>query len=202
MHADRLQVMGAREGAIKGTLVAGTLMALAQWRYPWVQKQTLAGKAFLVMWGTIFGVRCEVEWTRLLDRQNADELLALLILIQMVTYAGASLPSLSAPYAQPLTLRRTDHYLLQWEAEHRMQSERWRTQARSELAAQGTVPSESAMRAWKTAYDSKLRSTLDSSASAPASAPAGQTAEGRSQVLQELELAKQEKTGGVDRTSA
>uniref|UniRef100_A0A0K3CKK3 Uncharacterized protein n=1 Tax=Rhodotorula toruloides TaxID=5286 RepID=A0A0K3CKK3_RHOTO len=149
--AYRLQVMGAREGAIKGTLVAGTLMAL----YPWVQKQTLAGKAFLVMWGTIFG---------------------------MVTYA--------------------DHYLLQWEAEHRMQSERWRTQARSELAAQGTVPSESAMRAWKTAYDSKLRSTLDSSASAPASAPAGQTAEGRSQVLQELELAKQEKTGGVDRTSA
>ncbi|BGP32209.1 hypothetical protein JCM10296v2_003989 [Rhodotorula toruloides] len=130
-------------------------MALAQWRYPWVQKQTLAGKAFLVMWGTIFG---------------------------MVTYA--------------------DHYLLQWEAEHRMQSEQWRTQARSELAAQGTVPSESAMRAWKTAYDSKLRNTLDSSASPSTGAPAAQSAEGRSQVLQELELAKQEKAGGVDRTSA
>ncbi|KAJ8294106.1 hypothetical protein OF846_002676 [Rhodotorula toruloides] len=152
--AYRLQVMGAREGAIKGTLVAGSLMTLAQWRFPWVQKQTLAGKAFLVMWGTIFG---------------------------MVTYA--------------------DHYLLQWEAEHRAQSERWRTQARSELAAQGTVPSESAMRAWKTAYDSKLRKTLDSSASAPTTGvPAAQTAEGRSQVLQELELAKEEKTGGVDRT--
>ncbi|BGP24736.1 hypothetical protein Rt10032_c02g1160 [Rhodotorula toruloides] len=153
--AYRLQVMGAREGAIKGTLVAGTLMALAQWRYPWVQKQTLAGKSFLVMWGTIFG---------------------------MVTYA--------------------DHYLLQWETEHRMQSERWRTQARSELAAQGTVPSESAMRAWKTAYDAKLRGTLDSSASVPTAAPAAPIAEGRSQVLQELELAKQEKTGGVDKTSA
>lgn len=37
-HADdeaqayRLQVIGAREGAIKGTVVAGTLMVLANWR--------------------------------------------------------------------------------------------------------------------------------------------------------------------------
>ena len=30
--AYRLQVIGAREGAIKGTLVAGTLVLLANWR--------------------------------------------------------------------------------------------------------------------------------------------------------------------------
>lgn len=54
--AYRLQVMGAREGAIKGTLVAGTLMLLANWRFPLVRRQTLAGKAFLTMWGTIFGM--------------------------------------------------------------------------------------------------------------------------------------------------
>lgn len=58
------------------------------------------------------------------------------------------------------------------------------------------------MRAWKTAYDTKLRGTLDSAAPAPAAAPAAPTTEGRSQVLQELELAKQEKSNGVDRTQA
>ncbi|GAA5983492.1 hypothetical protein JCM10908_000307 [Rhodotorula pacifica] len=145
--AYRLQVMGAREGAIKGTVVGATLMAL----FPWVQRQTLAGKSFLVMWATIFG---------------------------MVTHA--------------------DHYLLKWEHEHRVQSERWRTAARSELAAQGTVPSESAMRAWKANYDAKLRATVDSPVSAtqdaPASAaPVAPQEGGRSAVLEELELAKQDK---------
>ncbi|GAA5877154.1 hypothetical protein JCM3774_003317 [Rhodotorula dairenensis] len=146
--AYRLQVMGAREGAIKGTLVGATLMALANWRFPWVRRQTLAGKSFLVMWATIFG---------------------------MVTHA--------------------DHYLLKWEHEHRVQSERWRTAARSELAAQGTVPSESAMRAWKADYDAKLRATVDSPVSATQDAPskAATPQEGRSAVLQELELAKQDK---------
>ncbi|KAG0657053.1 hypothetical protein C6P46_006715 [Rhodotorula mucilaginosa] len=147
--AYRLQVMGAREGAIKGTVVGATLMALANWRFPWVQRQTLAGKSFLVMWATIFG---------------------------MVTHA--------------------DHYLLKWEQEHRVQSERWRTAARSELAAQGTVPSESAMRAWKANYDAKVRATIDSPVLATQDAPsqaAASSQEGRSAVLEELELAKQDK---------
>ncbi|BGP40301.1 hypothetical protein JCM10449v2_004260 [Rhodotorula kratochvilovae] len=134
-------------------------MALANWRFPWVQRQTLAGKTFLASWAAIFG---------------------------MVTHA--------------------DHYLLQWETNHRVQSERWRTMARNELAAQGTVPSETAMRAWKAAYDTKLRATLDTASTAPAPAAAAgaatATPEGRSQVLQELELAKHEKEGGVDAPSA
>ncbi|POY74651.1 hypothetical protein BMF94_2413 [Rhodotorula taiwanensis] len=124
--------MGAREGAIKGTVVGATLMAL-----------------FLVMWATIFG---------------------------MVTHA--------------------DHYLLKWEHEHRVQSERWRTIARSELAAKGTVPSESAMRAWKVDYDAKLRATVESPVSASDDAPAFSSsapASDRSKILEELELAKQEK---------
>jgi hypothetical protein len=32
-------------------------MALANWRFPWVQRQTLAGKTFLASWVAIFGVR-------------------------------------------------------------------------------------------------------------------------------------------------
>ncbi|TNY24645.1 hypothetical protein DMC30DRAFT_385897 [Rhodotorula diobovata] len=54
--AYRLQVMGAREGFIKGALVGGTLMTLANWRFPWVQRQTLAGKTFLASWAAIFGM--------------------------------------------------------------------------------------------------------------------------------------------------
>ncbi|BGP08209.1 hypothetical protein JCM10049v2_004055 [Rhodotorula toruloides] len=61
--AYRLQIIGAREGAIRGTLVAGAAVALwgfsssrANWRFPLVRRQTLAGKAFLVSWGTIFGM--------------------------------------------------------------------------------------------------------------------------------------------------
>ncbi|GAA6023554.1 hypothetical protein JCM11491_005341 [Sporobolomyces phaffii] len=145
--AYNLQVLGAREGAIKGTVIGGTLMALAQWRYPWVQRQTLAGKAFLVMWATIFG---------------------------MVTHA--------------------DHYLLQWEGEHRVAAEKWRTQARNELAAQGMVPSETAMRTWKADYDNKMRSTLDSSPASQASTtsptPSAGTAIEQSKILQELNLGK------------
>ncbi|GAA5838813.1 hypothetical protein JCM3766R1_004217 [Sporobolomyces carnicolor] len=155
--AYKLQVLGAREGAIKGTVIGGTLMALAQWRYPWVQRQTLAGKAFLVMWATIFG---------------------------MVTHA--------------------DHYLLQYEAEHRVASEKWRTQARNELAAQGIVPSETAMRTWKVDYDNRLRSTLDSSATSVPSSPSSSTTPSsvaieQSKILQELELGKkkEQEKGGI-----
>ncbi|GAA5827622.1 hypothetical protein JCM5353_008747 [Sporobolomyces roseus] len=140
--AYKLQVLGAREGAIKGTIVGGTLMALAQWRYPWVQRQTLAGKAFLVMWATIFG---------------------------MVTHA--------------------DHYLLQYEAEHRVASERWRTQARNELAAKGVVPSETAMREWKSKYDISLRETLDQSPSnSTKPSPSSGSPIEQSKILQELKL--------------
>ncbi|GAA5870888.1 hypothetical protein JCM1840_002720 [Sporobolomyces johnsonii] len=147
--AYRLQVMGAREGAIKGTLLGGTLVALANWRFPWMQRQTLAGKAFLVSWVTIFG---------------------------MVTHA--------------------DHYLLNWEQEHRVASERWRTQARNELSAQGLVPSETAMRRWKEDYDARLRETVDSAPSqatqppAPATTTTAAAGEQQSAVLKELELAK------------
>ncbi|KAK4046533.1 hypothetical protein OIV83_005985 [Microbotryomycetes sp. JL201] len=54
--AYRLQVMGAREGAIKGTLISGALMLFANYRFPFVRRQTLAGKAFLTSWGTVFGM--------------------------------------------------------------------------------------------------------------------------------------------------
>ncbi|GAA5940807.1 uncharacterized protein JCM15063_000885 [Sporobolomyces koalae] len=144
--AYRLQVIGAREGAIKGTAIGATLMALAQWRFPLVQRQTLAGKAFLVMWATIFG---------------------------MVTHA--------------------DHYLLQYEAEHRVAAEKWRTQARNELAGQGIVPSETAMRKWKEDYDNSLRATLESPTATPVSTPstnANNVAIEQSKILQELGLDK------------
>lgn len=107
--AYRLQVIGAKEGALKGTLVAGTLIALANWRFPLVRRQTISGKAFLTLWGTIFG---------------------------MVTHA--------------------DKYLLQWELEHRIASEAWRSRARAELAASGTVPNETTMRAWKRRQDQEM----------------------------------------------
>lgn len=48
--AYRLQVIGAKEGALKGTLIAGTLVAIANFRFPLVRRQTLAGKVFLTMW--------------------------------------------------------------------------------------------------------------------------------------------------------
>ncbi|GAA5856769.1 hypothetical protein JCM8547_008832 [Rhodosporidiobolus lusitaniae] len=166
-----LQLLGAREGFIKGALVGGTMMALANWRFPFVQRQTLAGKVFLASWVAIFG---------------------------MVTHA--------------------DHYLLEWEAKHRVASEKWRTMARNELAARGTVPSETAMRAWKADYDAKLRSTLDSSSPTGVREPTsgelwkssgmgmpreGAVGEGeRSKVMQEIELGRREKEGGVDKPSA
>lgn len=64
------------------------------------------------------------------------------------------------------------------------------------MAAQGTVPSESAMRAWKANYDAKVRATIDSPVLATQDAPsqaAASSQEGRSAVLEELELAKQDK---------
>ncbi|GAA6034096.1 hypothetical protein JCM8097_000693 [Rhodosporidiobolus ruineniae] len=152
--AYRLQVMGAREGFIKGALIGTTLLAFANWRFPWVQRQTIVGKVWLGLWAPIAG---------------------------MVIYA--------------------DHYLLEWEAKHRVASERWRNQARSELSAQGLVPSETAMRNWKADYDAKLRQTLEASSAVPApaaaAAAAGATAseEGRSKVLQELKAAEVAKEG-------
>ncbi|KAI5475178.1 hypothetical protein MNV49_001865 [Pseudohyphozyma bogoriensis] len=134
--AYRLQVLGAREGAIKGTLVAGTLVALAHWRFPLVRRQTLAGKAFLTMWGTIFG---------------------------MVTHA--------------------DHYLLEWEEQHRRASEKWRNQARAEMAGQGLIPTETSMRQWKAKKDAELEAQrLAASQNLAATSP----------VLQELGKVQQE----------
>jgi hypothetical protein len=55
------------------------------------------------------------------------------------------------------------------------------------------------MRAWKADYDAKLRATLESRNAAAATTPSPAAAgEGeRSAVLQELELGKHEKEGGV-----
>lgn len=52
------------------------------------------------------------------------------------------------------------------------------------------------MRAWKANYDAKVRATIDSPVSATQDAPSRAAAapqEGRSAVLEELELAKQDK---------
>lgn len=52
------------------------------------------------------------------------------------------------------------------------------------------------MRAWKADYDAKLRSTVESTTSAADDAPAravGNPEQQRSKVLDELELARQEK---------
>ncbi len=52
------------------------------------------------------------------------------------------------------------------------------------------------MRAWKAIYDAKVRATIDSPVSATQDAPSRAAAapqEGRSAVLEELELAKQDK---------
>ncbi|KAM0752737.1 hypothetical protein T439DRAFT_323351 [Meredithblackwellia eburnea MCA 4105] len=139
-QAYRLQVLGAREGAIKGTLVAGTLMLLANWRYPLVRRQTLAGKSFLVMWGTIFG---------------------------LVTHA--------------------DKYLLRWEDEHRIASERWRNVARTELASKGVIPSETMMQDWKRQKDLEANEAR----AAAALANASKLEEGKSVVLEELAKVKE-----------
>lgn len=57
--------------------------------------------------------------------------------------------------------------------------------------------SETAMRAWKADYDAKLRSTLEAQSAATATPPEAGGEGERSAVLQELELAKHEKDGGV-----
>lgn len=55
------------------------------------------------------------------------------------------------------------------------------------------------MRQWKAEYDAKLRATVNAPTDAPsAPAPATGNAASRSTVMQELELAKHEKEGGVD----
>ncbi|KAJ8294105.1 hypothetical protein OF846_002675 [Rhodotorula toruloides] len=168
--AYRLQIIGAREGAIRGTLVAGAAVALwgfsssrsskssserrskADLRlyvglqgelaplnlhsFPLVRRQTLAGKAFLVSWGTIFG---------------------------MIIYA--------------------DHYLLKWEQDHRIQAERWREMARRELSAKGIIASETTMQKWKTDFDLKNSSSAVLSPATSVS-PAPQV--GESRILEEL----------------
>ncbi|GAA6034098.1 hypothetical protein JCM8097_000694 [Rhodosporidiobolus ruineniae] len=106
--AYRLQVIGAREGFIKGAIIGTSLIALANWKFKWVQRQSIVGKTWVGLWGPIFGM-----------------------------VIGA------------------DKYLIEWEREHRKQEERWRDMARSEIAARGAVPSETAMRVWKAEYDAK-----------------------------------------------
>ncbi|GAA6047479.1 hypothetical protein NBRC10513_004006 [Rhodotorula toruloides] len=160
--AYRLQIIGAREGAIRGTLIAGAAVALcvfssspANWRFPLVRRQTLAGKAFLVSWGTIFG---------------------------MIIYAG----SLALPPPQHVAhtdKERTDHYLLKWEQDHRIQAERWREMARRELSSKGIIASETTMQKWKSDFDLKNSSPAPLS-SATSSSPALQVSESR--ILEEL----------------
>ncbi|CDR40912.1 RHTO0S05e08702g1_1 [Rhodotorula toruloides] len=169
--AYRLQIIGAREGAIRGTLVAGAAVALwgfsssrsskssserrskADLRlyvglqgelaplnlhsFPLVRRQTLAGKAFLVSWGTIFGVRC----------------------------------------------LSSHHYLLKWEQDHRIQAERWRDMARRELSAKGIIASETTMQKWKADFDLKNSSSAVLSP-ATSTSPAPQV--GESRTLEEL----------------
>lgn len=50
-----------------------------------------------------------------------------------------------------------DKYLLTWERHQRMVSEKWRSQARAELAATGTVPNERTMQEWKRRKDEQTR---------------------------------------------
>ncbi|GAA5856767.1 hypothetical protein JCM8547_008831 [Rhodosporidiobolus lusitaniae] len=121
---EEVAFIGAREGFIRGTLIAGGLMALAQWRFPLVRRQTLAGRAFVVSWGSIFG---------------------------MVIYA--------------------DHYLLEWEQAHKREQEKWREAARRDLSSRGSIPTESAMRAWKVGNDARLAAAVPSSSLSPSSSP-------------------------------
>lgn len=51
-------------------------------------------------------------------------------------------------------------YLLAWEHQHRINEERWRSLARSELAGMGTVPNETTMRAWKARKDEEMARVL------------------------------------------
>jgi len=124
----RLQVIGAREGFLKGSLISGPLMIFAHYRYPFVRRQTLAGKCFLALWGSIAG---------------------------MAYYS--------------------DKYLLEWEKAHRAESEKWRTQARKELAATGIVPSEKDMMRWKERTDETRASQLaqQEAAAPPPPPPSG-----------------------------
>ncbi len=53
-----------------------------------------------------------------------------------------------------------DRYLLAWEHQHRINEEKWRSLARSELAGMGTVPNETTMRAWKAKRDEEMARVL------------------------------------------
>ncbi|BGP16312.1 hypothetical protein JCM10213_006468 [Rhodosporidiobolus nylandii] len=134
--AYRLQVLGAREGAIKWSLIAGTAMIAANYRFPFVARQTLAGKAFVVSWFTIFG-----------------------------------------------------RYLLGWEASHRAESEKWRELARRDIAARGSIPTETAMRAWKAENDARLAANA-APPIATSPSPVTPPPEAQSKVLKELQAGK------------
>ncbi|GAA5898153.1 hypothetical protein JCM6882_003338 [Rhodosporidiobolus microsporus] len=144
--AYRLQVIGAREGAIRWTLIAGAAMLFANHRYPLVARHTLAGKAFVVSWFSIFG---------------------------MVINA--------------------DHYLLEWEQQHRIASEKWRELARKELAAKGTIPTETAMRAWKVDHDTRLAAAVPSLPSASSPSAPSLSPSPHSKVLDEIKVLREEK---------
>ncbi|BGO91513.1 hypothetical protein JCM10020v2_003168 [Rhodotorula toruloides] len=115
--AYRLQIIGAREGAIRGTLVAGAAVAL------WGFSSSRSSK------------------------------------------------------------KRTDHYLLKWEQDHRIQAERWRDMARRELSAKGIIASETTMQKWKADFDLKNSSSAVLSP-ATSTSPAPQV--GESRTLEEL----------------
>lgn len=54
-YAQSLQIWHGTIGMIKYTCYGSILVYLANMRFPWVQKQTLAGKAFVVSSFSIFG---------------------------------------------------------------------------------------------------------------------------------------------------
>lgn len=108
------------------------------------------------------------------------------------------------PIVRPQLVTHADKYLLKWEEEHRIASERWRNVARAgerlrrvsaayepnadpvavaELASQGTIPSETTMRKWKERKDKEAQA-MDLPQAAPVASP----------VLEELKKTKEAAT--------
>merc|ERR1712072_92475 len=59
--AQRMQTQAGIRGGLGGLAVGSLLMLFAQARYPWVRRQTLAGKAFLACWPAAFGFTIYAE---------------------------------------------------------------------------------------------------------------------------------------------
>lgn len=136
--AYRLQILGAREGAVKGTLISATLVTLGNWRFPLVARQTLAGKAFLI---SCVSKPPPLPFHTILRSDELNRCYG-----RWGTIAGLVIGA--------------ESYLIPFEREQRERSERWRTVARNELAATGTVPSESRMQQWKRDKDSEYAASL------------------------------------------